>query len=120
MDSDPLKIELHLQSHEALPSEVNKLTIDLCAEMSRLPGGLVSAELVRLHEPEDVEVKGTFSVGTTLMAFVEKSGAIAFGGVLKKWLYHSDKRSVVLKIGSNLLELKSLPPDEVRPLFRTS
>jgi hypothetical protein len=98
MDSDPLKIELQLQSHEASPSEVTELTIDLREEMGRLPG-VASVELVRLHESEDAKVEGTFSVGTMLMAFVEKAGVIALGSLLKEWLYRSDKRSVVLKIG---------------------
>jgi hypothetical protein len=31
----------------------------------------------------------------SVMTFVEKAGVIAFGGLVKEWLYRSDKRSVV-------------------------
>jgi hypothetical protein len=117
--SENLIISLGLGSNRD-PRDVEEASSDLRNELRRL-NGVESVEPLPIGDaPAGARAVDTVSVGSLLMTLSASGGVLtSLIVLLKEWLGRNEKRSLLIQIGDNKLEISGPPSEEENVLIET-
>ncbi len=111
----PLFLSVKITAQVA-PEETDELARQLCYELNELDK--LSAELAQDSNLPQGAKGLPVDIGTVLVKVAEVGGITGLLAILGSWLSRDERRTIVLQIGNNKLEVTGISKEEQANLIR--